>query len=215
MTYTFLLPFATMLFVIIYFDKKYAMLRDSTKAATHKPYSWSRVQMAWWTLLILSSFIAILCQNGVAPEMDESSLILLGISVATTATARMIDISDETKEGVIRHQDSFGKNFFLDILSDEGGVSIHRFQTLVFNLAFGVWFIAEVNIGLHTCTTEACSNAIIPIISPNNLILLGLSSATYAALKSTENKIPTVATIHNDEPDTVPDEAIITTIAQG
>ena len=31
-------------------------------------------------------------------------------------------------------------------------------------------------------------NAILPILEPNNLILLGLSSGTYAALKTTENK---------------------------
>jgi hypothetical protein len=135
----------------------------------------------------------------VAPTLNSSTVILLGISAATTAAARVIDISDEEKSNW-RHQDGFGKNFFLDILSDNNGVSVHRFQTVVFNAVFGVWFIhAVLNNLLHDCSAytgdtkllEQCKldilNYIMPPISDNNLILLGLSSATYAALKMTEN----------------------------
>lgn len=215
MNYTFLVPFIILLMAIIICDKKYAMLRDSTKLTIHKPYSWSRVQMAWWTLIILSSFVAILWQNSVAPVFDESVLILLGISAGTIATARVIDISDDTAEGIFRHQDSIGKNFFLDILCDESGVSIHRFQTLLFNLVFGCWFIIEVNAGLNKCFSKECANEIMPIILPNNLILLALSSAMYVLLKSTENRILKDASSNNDLPDTVPDESISSTIAQG
>ena len=215
MNYTFWIPFAVLLFSTIICDKKYGMLRDITKATVHKPYSWSRVQMAWWTLIILSSFIAILWQNGKAPDLHSSILILLGISAATTASARMIDIADEEKPGTIRHQDNFGKNFFLDILSDENGVSIYRFQTLIFNATNGGWMIAQVLANLHTCQTGDCINEIIPLVTNNNLILLGLSSATYAILKSTENKSTSAVLTTKEEADTVPDEAMNSTIAQG
>jgi hypothetical protein len=199
MIYHFWITFAIQVFAIIIFDKKYCMLRDISKAAGHQPYSWARVQLAWWTVIVLSSFVAILWVKGVAPTLNSSTVILLGISAATTAAARVIDISDEEKSNW-RHQDGFGKNFFLDILSDNNGVSVHRFQTVVFNGVFGIWFIhAVLNNLQHDCNTyigdakllEQCKldvlNYIMPPISDNNLILLGLSSATYAALKMTEN----------------------------
>jgi hypothetical protein len=51
---------------------------------------------------------------------------------------------------------------------------------------------------------------LIPIVSDNNLILLGLSSATYAALKITENKGTASETLNEK----VVDEAL-NTPAQG
>ncbi len=201
MIYQFWIIFAILFFSIIIFDKKYCMLRDISRAPGHQPYSWARVQLAWWTVIVLSSFIAILWDKGVAPTLNSSTVILLGISAATTATARVIDISDQESLNR-RHQDDFGKNFFLDILSDQNGVSVHRFQTIVFNAVFGTWFIHAV---LNNLINDDCSmygydaglladclktkiNYIMPPITDNNLILLGLSSATYAALKMTENK---------------------------
>jgi len=189
----FWISFGFMLFAIIYFDKKYCMLRDISTATPHQPYSWARVQLAWWTIIVLSSFISIVYINGDAPGLSQSTVILLGISAATTATARVIDLADEEKPGGIRHQNDFGKNFFLDILSDQTGVSVHRFQTIIFNATFGVWFITEVLNHLPIeCKDQECLDAIMPGISSNNLILLGLSSATYAALKITENKSATL-----------------------
>src|SRR6266542_566320 len=152
--YWFWIIFFTLLFVIIIFDKKYCMLRDISKAPGHQPYSWSRVQLAWWTVIVLSSFIAILILHGKAPSLNSSTVILLGISAATTATARVIDMSDMDKINAYRHQDDFGKFFFLDILSDQNGVSVHRFQTIVFNAAFGVWFIHAV---LHNLISTDCN----------------------------------------------------------
>lgn len=199
MIYQFWITFAILLFAVVFFDKTNCMLRDISKASGHQPYSWARVQLAWWTVIVLSSFIAILWGKGIAPTLNSSTVILLGISAATTATARVIDISDREKY-IRTHQDSFGKNFFLDILSDQNGVSVHRFQTIVFNAVFGVWFIhAVLNNLVVDCSSylgdaellKACKedaiNYIMPPITNNNLILLGLSSATYAAMKITEN----------------------------
>ncbi|MGK4568351.1 hypothetical protein [Flavobacterium sp. 3HN19-14] len=66
-------------------------------------------------------------------------------------------------------------------------MSVHRFQTVVFNFAFGVWFISQITKNLANVPTGGI-NDIMPDIQQNNLILLGLSSATYAVLKTTENK---------------------------
>ena len=81
----FLIVFVALTVAIYYCDKKYAMLRD-TSTLIIKPFSLSRVQMAWWTLIVLSSFITILIVLHQAPNLRESTLILLGISSATRAT---------------------------------------------------------------------------------------------------------------------------------
>ena len=101
----FWIVFAILAGLIIICDLKYHMLRDISKAAP-QPYSWSRVQLAWWTVIVLSSFITIFLTQGAAPTFHESTLILLGISGATTATARVIDIADEANPKIQRHQDT-------------------------------------------------------------------------------------------------------------
>jgi len=227
MIYQFWIIFAILFFSVLVFDKKYCMLRDISKATQHQPYSWSRVQFAWWTVIVLSSFITILWVKHIAPTFHSSTVILLGISAATTATARIIDISDQEKFSWTM-QDDFGKNFFRDILSDQNGVSVHRFQTVVFNIVFGIWFIHAVlnnldidcsaytqDAHLHEMCLKDTVNYIMPPISDNNLILLGLSSATYATLKMTENKSSAKAETTDAQPETVPDEANVATIARG
>lgn len=185
MIYQFWVVFLALLVIFIYSDLKFGLLRD-TSQANPQPYSWGRVQLAWWTLIIISSFIAIFWKTGDLPDLPQSTIILLGISAVTTTTARMIDVSDMSK-GYVRHQNESNENLVLDILSDQKGVSIHRFQTILFNAVFGVWFIKQVLDELSICASSTCVNSIIPDIDTNNLILLGVSGATYAAMKMTEN----------------------------
>ncbi|HEX6427751.1 MAG TPA: hypothetical protein VF008_08705, partial [Niastella sp.] len=114
------------------------MLRDLSKASP-RPYSFSRVQLAWWSVIIISAFTTIMLQTGHAPNLHSSTLVLLGISAGTTAVARVIDLADQQNSLVFRHQDIKTSNFFLDLLSDQNGVSIQRFQALIFNAVFGIW----------------------------------------------------------------------------
>src|SRR6202000_2037057 len=81
--------------LVIFFDRKYFMLRDNSTAVP-RPYSFSRVQLAWWTVIVLASFISIFISRGVAPDLSTSTLYLLGISSATTVGATLIDLSDQT-----------------------------------------------------------------------------------------------------------------------
>ena len=152
--------------------------------------------------------------------------MLLGISTGTMAAARLIDLNDQENPLIFRHQDIKTTNFFLDILSDQNGVNIQRFQAVLFHMVFGVWYMSSVlsnladpNFCLTLFTKDDPNLAqcllhtvdfIIPAISNNNLILLGLSSATYAALKITENK----GTGSEAMAEKVPDEAL-NTPAQG
>lgn len=186
--------------IVAYCDLKYNMLRDASTAG-NKPYSWGRVQLAWWMIIILATFITIIIVSPghQIPALDSSTLILLGITTGTTAVARLIDVSDRQNPALSNLlQDQPKQNFLLDILSDGNGVSIHRLQAVIFNIVFGLWFISYalqhfanpcmglVAPGLADCTSQPW-NYVIPVIAQNNLILLGLSSAAYATLKSAEN----------------------------
>jgi hypothetical protein len=185
-TLIFWLVFFLVSSAIIYCDVKFGMLRDSS-IASPKPFSYSRVQLAWWTVIVFSSIISILFLHKGIPAIFNSTLYLLGISSATTAAARMIDVSDQQKNDSVRHQDSSaGVNFLIDILSDENGISIHRFQAVLFNILFGGWFIYNV---IYNLALQNIDN-IIPDIQPNYLVLLSLSSITYTAVKTTENRNP-------------------------
>lgn len=203
-TLCFWLSFAALSLTVLYCDRRYGMLRDIS-TAKRKPYSFARVQLAWWSIIILSSFISIVATRGKIPVFSSSTLILLGISSATTATARIIDISDVDNPGITRTQDSEGQWFLTDILSDASGVSIHRLQALVFNLIFGFWVMASVVNSISRLSSDI--NMIIPSIDQSGLILLGLSTGTYAALKSTENKSSETST-PSSQPDVVTDEAL-------
>jgi hypothetical protein len=180
----FCIVLAAFILLVAYFDVRFNMLRDAS-TANKRPYSFARVQLTWWTVIILSAFISILISKGQAPVFWQSTLILLGISSATTAAGSVIDNSSDPSNPT-RSQNQPSDNFFLDILSDNNGISIPRFQTVVFNLVFGIWFICTVFYYLQN--PPANISMIIPDISSNNLILLGLSSGTYAALKTGENK---------------------------
>ena len=178
----FCLVFLVLLLLVIYFDSKFDMLKDISQAQK-KPYSFAKVQLAWWTVIILGSLISIILADHGFPCLGSSTLVLLGISSGTSASARIIDLSNESNH-IPRNQDEGTSNFFLDILSDENGVSLHRFQAAIFNIVFGLWFIGYVWANF----SNPLINSIIPVIDENNLILLGLSSGVYAAMKTTENK---------------------------
>lgn len=219
----YLFVFAVMLFGAVFLQKKYCFICDSTNAVKPKPYSYARLQLVWWTFIVLIAFIAIALTSGEIPSLSYSTLKLLGIGILTTATARLIDISDEANVNQANQanstnpssptnpsnpadqttqttpinttntlsKDMASQGFFLDVLSDKNGISIHRLQAFIFNLVFGVWFIYRcvVNIKpINTDSTADAINAVMPVISDSNLILLGLSAGAYAALKSTENK---------------------------
>jgi hypothetical protein len=174
--------------VMAVLDGYFGMLRD-TSVASQKPYSYSRVQLAWWTSIILAAIITIVSLGQGIPTITGGLLVLLGISSATSALARVSDISDRSNPTISSMaQDCTSEGFFYDILSDENGINIHRLQTAIFNTVFGVWFVSFVYSKLGGNVTAANINLIMPDFDQNNLILLGVSSGTYAALKTTENK---------------------------
>ncbi|MCX6155256.1 MAG: hypothetical protein NT007_13965 [Candidatus Kapabacteria bacterium] len=186
------LIFLLMLVCIVFLAKK-GLLQDQS-TAEKKPYSFSRVQLAWWTVIIIGSFLYIFsidpCKyvnqeiNQYTVEaknilmkdlLSNTALILLGISAGTLGVGRIIDIGQENKDSE-RHQNQNSDGFLTDILSDENGISIHRFQSVIFNIIFGLIFIFLV-----------LNSKKMPDFSEIQLTLMGISSGTYIGLKATEN----------------------------
>lgn len=199
--YCFPITIAVLMITILVFDYNFGMLRD-TSNANKRPFSLSKVHLAFWFIIIASSFISIIiCIAGHdIPTFANSTLVLLGISTGTLTAGRLIDVSDQNNN-LNRTQDDEGSNFLLDILSDADGISLHRFQCFVFNIVIGGWFIYETFNNLAV-KGKIDINKIMPDITPNNLVLLGISAGTYIALKTNENK--------GQAPSVVPTSAIQT-----
>lgn len=158
------------------------VLRDASQAA-EKPYSMSRVQLWWWTNIIVAGFILVYLKTGILPDLNDTCLTLLGIGLGTTVAGRIIDGHDEAQKAD-RHQNHANQDFFTDILSDEQGVSIHRFQTLIFNVVYGVTFIVLV---IETARVGTTPVSYFPSYNTATLgVLLG-SSAGYLVAKTREN----------------------------
>lgn len=180
--------------VLVWLDLTHGILRDSS-SAVKKPFSFSKVQLAFWFIIILGAFSSIIiCIHGHGiPTLANSTLILLGISTGTLTAGRLIDVSDLTKS-VARSQDNESEGFFADILSDNDGISLHRFQCLVFNFVIGSWFVYQI---IHNLSLVGMSgiDQVIPELTPNNLVLLGISGGTYIALKANENKTQNILSV--------------------
>jgi len=177
--------FVALVVLVIIIDHEWGLVRDQS-TALQRPYSFSRVQLAWWSCIIISALIGVVKASKKFPVLDGTTLLLLGISGATMTAAHAIDSSDRSNPAARagRHQNQNSENFFLDILSDANGVSIHRFQALVFNAAYGIWFLSET-VQMLSGTTGPSQ---MPVIDKSSLALLGISSGTYAAVKTLENK---------------------------
>lgn len=164
--------FVVFTFLLI-FVFKFDFIRDPV-AVDPKPYSLSRFQLLWWTVIIISCYILLFAIRDDFGLFSQSTLILLGISAAGTGFSVLVDYSVNDKPG---QTPQAGKNFFLDILSDNNGINIHRYQNFIFTIVFGIVFVYKV-----------FATANMPDFGVLELSLMGLSTATYVALKTNENK---------------------------
>jgi hypothetical protein len=184
MTHQIVFAFFLLVFTILVLGCNFvaSLLRDIS-TADPKPYSFARVQMAWWSIIVLSAFAAITFSTLRLPVLDDATLVLLGIGLATTGIARTVDVSDIAAART-RAQDSDSQGPLLDILSDKDGASISRFQAIAFNVILGIWYVIKVFNGLGQDPIDQ----FLPKLEPNHLVLLGISSSGYLGVKMMENK---------------------------
>ena len=140
-----------------------SILRDGNASST---YSLGRVQMAFWLYLVTAAFIYIWLvtgdYNGI---LTSQALTLLGISGSTALMANAVD--QGTPAGSV--------GFWTDILSESGGVALHRLQIVAWTVILGVVFLAEIYNSFR-----------LPTFDSNLLILMGISGVTYVGFKFNE-----------------------------
>jgi DNA-binding transcriptional regulator of glucitol operon len=149
---------------------------------TKPPYSLSRVQLAVWLTIISCIYTyAILWDQRVIGEINNTALLLMGISAGTFTVGAILDTT-EIQQNTVRHQDMQPSiNFFRDILSDNNGISVHRFQNVIWTLvAIVIYFYRYSNPPID-------SKSGLPTLDSTLLALTGISSATYLTLKTREN----------------------------
>lgn len=169
------------------YEPRNGLLRDRKC----RPFSYSKTQAWWWTLVILSCYFDFFCHTLNLPAMTPSMVALLGGGLAVAVFGNFMDrdqIERNNADVPTRHQDiENSKGLFLDILSDEGGVSVHRFQAVVFNLIFGIGFLTAYVRLIRANPSQ------FPFIDFDawQLGLLGVSAAGYLGFKANENSSAT------------------------
>lgn len=181
------------------------ILRDKTNSLSgdvaYKPYSLSRTQLFLWTLIIACTFILGCAYKGTFTGIiNNTALILLGISLATTVGGSIVDStvsgtgnSIVAKEILMANTQRTEANIMVDVLSDSRGVSVHRFQAVVFNVIFGAIFVYK-----FAKTGE------FPDFGEQELTLMGISQAGYVGLKANEKPAPAEYSATTARPTDVP-----------
>lgn len=145
------------------------------KKLNRNPFSLSISQLAFWTFLIFGSYLIIYGITGDYTNiLTEQSLILLGINSITAFGSSLIDGHGHEKDK--KGSQRVSEGFFYDILSDINGVNFHRFQTFIWTVAIGLFFIWEV-----------IKNLAMPEFDETLLTLQGISAATYLGLRGQEH----------------------------
>lgn len=153
---------------------------------TNAPFSLTKVQFGIWTVIIASAYIYLsLCKGDLNMDsINKTALVLMGIFAGTAVASSIID-KNEVSDSRPRHQNKPSQGFFIDILSDDNGISLHRFQNFA-------WTIIAVIVYLYKLTNPGNGPAL-PELSDTLLALTGISSATYLVLKTKENDPPQVS----------------------
>ncbi len=172
--------------------KKSEVLRDKNArvASGRAPYSLSRTQLFIWTLIVSCCFILACAYKGEFNGIiNQSTVILMGISVGTLVSGSLVDTSNQNDEegtgeiakmAVVRKRGGKDKSSFIaDILSDGRGVSINRFQSVVFTVIFMCIFVYKF----------AASGSFAEFGS-TELMLMGISQAGYIGAKASEGTAP-------------------------
>lgn len=148
------------------------------------PFSLTKVQFGLWTVIISSVYIYLALCKGDCSEtsINKTALVLMGIFAGTAVASSMMDKS-EMNDNRPRHQNTPSQGFFIDILSDDNGISMHRFQNVA-------WTIIAITVYLYKLS-QVITGCQLPELSDTLLALTGISNATYLVLKSKEND-PTV-----------------------
>ena len=140
-----------------------------------KPYSLALVQMAVWFFAIMTSWLLLYVVRHSFNTISDTLVLLMGISAGTGIGGVAIDTnrSRPAKQS---------QGFIRDIVSDDYGVSFHRFQIFAWTIVLVAVFVRQVTAYLT-----------MPEFNSSLLVLMGISSGTYLGVKVTEESAEKVA----------------------
>jgi hypothetical protein len=176
--------------IAVYLARHTTILRNRAPGVppAQAPYSLSRFQLAFWSLLVIAAYLFIWLITEELDTITGSVLTLLGIGSATALGATIIDQGKpastrpavpavEVPPGTAVPETTASRGFLNDVLSDDQGLSIYRCQLFAWTLVLGVIFCASVYNGLE-----------MPQFSTTLLGLMGISSGTYLGFKVPEKE---------------------------
>ncbi|HEX6180183.1 MAG TPA: hypothetical protein VFZ47_03010, partial [Chitinophagaceae bacterium] len=121
---------------------------DLLREAPGKPYSFRKFQLWIWSTIICPLFsLHWGFHSSDVPDLNQTSLILLGISGATTIVGEMISSTQVSGAAAgplkaLRIVAPASSNFWQEILQDDKGqISLVRLQQLIFTFIFIAVFI--------------------------------------------------------------------------
>jgi hypothetical protein len=163
---------------VVVLARRSNLLRDRGDTGTGqlRPYSLARAQLAAWTVTIVGSYLFIWAVLGNTDPLNDTALILMGLSALTGLGATLVDNLGSATSAAPAPAASTGlavsAGFLIDILSDDDGVSIYRFQMAVWTLVLVVVFVYTV-----------WNTLAMPDFSAMLLGLMGISNGAYVGLK--------------------------------
>jgi hypothetical protein len=182
--YILVLLYVGFIVLFIMLCHKTGLIRDPDTIGKHPgPYSLAQTQLAFWTVIVIGGFGYLILLTGLSDSLNNSILMLLGISGGTTGLASFIDYYKKKPANANAPVQpiTFKKHrsFLEDILSDGVNLSVQRTQVVLWNLVLGIYFIWYV-----------ISNKSMPVFDNTLLILAGVSSVLYLSSKGPENPPP-------------------------
>ena len=146
-------------------------------------FSIAKVQLALWFFVIFGAFLVIWLVTGGFNTLNSSILATLSISAGTALGDTFVKASGPTTASAAPQGDDTDtdidtflapswtvRRFMRELLSDDDGCSIARFQMLAWTIALVIVFLVDVLDDLQ-----------MPVFGPELLYLLGLSTGTYVA----------------------------------
>jgi hypothetical protein len=117
--------------------------------------------------------------HAAAKEVAKQAKTAAEDAVAAIAKRKTAEAGLADKVSRLKAARNETETFWLDILSDADGVTVHRFQNVVWTVVLGFVFV------ILTCTHHA-----MPVFDNTLLTLMGISGGTYVGLKVPEAKVP-------------------------
>lgn len=157
------------------------------------PFSLSKVQLGIWTIVISCSYLYLtLFKNGCSEiAMNKTAIVLMGIFSGAAITSKVMDKYPPSGNST-PHLSRQSQGFFIDILSDNKGINIHRFQHLL-------WTLIAIVIYLYRLS-QIANGCVLPELGDTLLALTGISSASYVIMRSGERDFPQNAALSQPPP---------------